>query len=175
MTWVARTLRVECWMLEKGMNEEEEAQAAAPGRPWLLIIGAAVLGFVLGAGAGFGGATMLGGEEVAQADEDPNVGMDPHLVHALDPFTVNLRGQGGGRVLRMVVELEINKNDQDSVVGETAQLRDAVLSLASDYTFSDLEGIDGKMHFRDELLGRVNRVLSGPRVERIYLTQFVVQ
>jgi len=37
-----------------------------------------------------------------------------------------------------------------------------------------MEGIDGKMHFRDELLGRLNRMLDGPRVQRIYFTEFVV-
>ena len=125
-----------------------------------------------------GGATSLNGEtEVASDDEEAGAEeeLDARRVHALDPFTVNLRGSGGGRVLRMVVALEIAELDQESVVGSTAQVRDAVLSQASDYPFSALEGIDGKMHFRDELPGRVNRVLSGPRVERIYLTQFVVQ
>ena len=156
------------------MNEEEQVEVESSGTPWLLVIGAAFIGFVAGSGAGFGGATYLNMGGAAEVEEEQEAA-DPSLVHALDPFTVNLRGQGGGRVLRMVVELEIDKDDETSVVGETAQLRDAVLSLASDYTFSDLEGIDGKMHFRDELLGRVNRVLSGPRVERIYLTQFVVQ
>jgi len=162
-------------MLEQLMNDEEQVEGGGSGTPWLLVIGAALIGFLAGAGAGFGGATYLGMGAAPEVDEEVTEDQDPRLVHALEPFTVNLRGQGGGRVLRMVVELEIDKSDETSVVGETAQLRDAVLSLASDYTFSDLEGIDGKMHFRDELLGRVNRVLSGPRVERIYLTQFVVQ
>ncbi len=149
----------------------------APKTPWKKLIGAGLIGFVIGGIVGFGGAILLGGttEVATDVTQEPISNEDARLVHALDPFTVNLRGSGGGRVLRMVVALELSEDDQESVVSATAQLRDAVLSLASDYTFSDLEGIDGKMHFRDELLGRINRVLAGPRVERIYLTQFVVQ
>lgn len=164
------------------MEDDDTDYVPKPKTPWLKVIGAAVIGFLAGGGAGFGGATYLAdsGEEVGEegeegVEEGGKLHADLRLVHPLDPFTVNLRGSGGGRVLRMVVELEIAEEDQETVVADTAQLRDAVLSLASDYTFSDLEGIDGKMHFRDELLGRVNRVLSGPRVERVYLTQFVVQ
>ncbi|MEZ4235193.1 MAG: flagellar basal body-associated FliL family protein [Myxococcota bacterium] len=94
----------------------------------------------------------------------------------LGTFTVNLRGSGGGRVLRTEVQVEVDGADQVAVEDKKPVLRDAVITLASDFTFADLEGIDGKTHLRDELLGRLNSVTSqAPEVGRVYFTEFVVQ
>jgi flagellar protein FliL len=94
----------------------------------------------------------------------------------LGTFTVNLRGSGGGRVLRTEVQVEVAARDADTVDTYKPVLRDAVIALASDFTYADLEGIDGKTHLRDELLGRLNTVLEGkPAVDRLYFTEFVVQ
>ena len=54
-------------------------------------------------------------------------------------------------------------------------LRDSIITLASDYTYAELEGLEGKTRLRDELLGRLNSLLDGARIERVYFTQFVVQ
>ncbi|MEQ1504720.1 MAG: flagellar basal body-associated FliL family protein [Myxococcota bacterium] len=94
----------------------------------------------------------------------------------LGTFTVNLRGSGGGRVLRTEVQVEVAGKDEASVEEKKPQLRDAVITLASDFTYGDLEGVDGKTHLRDELLGRLNTLLEGkPNVGRVYFTEFVVQ
>lgn len=91
-------------------------------------------------------------------------------------FTVNLRGSGGGRVLRTEVQVEVPAGGYKVVETRKPVLRDAVITLASDFSYSDLEGVDGKTHLRDELHGRLNSVLSGdPKVERVYFTEFVVQ
>lgn len=94
----------------------------------------------------------------------------------LGTFTVNLRGSGGGRVLRTEVQLEVSARDSATVEGYQPVLRDAVITLASDFTYADIEGLDGKTHLRDELLGRLNTVLDGkPSIDRVYFTEFVVQ
>lgn len=139
------------------------------------------LGLLLGAGGGFAGSQFMGGAEAAVIEgEETEDGVDvagenDRVVIPMDPFTVNLRGSGGGRVLKVEVQLQVDKKDETRILNSVAQMRDATISLASDYTFTELEGIDGKMHFRDELLGRINRILEGPRVQRIYFTQFVVR
>jgi flagellar FliL protein len=94
----------------------------------------------------------------------------------LGTFTVNLRGSGGGRVLRTEVQVEVSAKDSEAIEDHKPVLRDAVITLASDFTYGDLEGVDGKTHLRDELLGRLNTVLEGkPTVDRLYFTEFVVQ
>jgi flagellar basal body-associated protein FliL len=116
-----------------------------------------------------------GGAE-AGAHGEPKSG-DRSII-SLGQFTVNLRGTGGGRVLRAEVKIECDSVYARDIEIHKPQLRDAVLTLASDYTYADIEGLDGKTSLRDELLERLNSLLKGDnagRIERIYFTEFVVQ
>ncbi len=164
------------------MDDEDDdyiVQSGGGGNTMMtLIVG--IVGFLLGAGAGFGGATFLAEEpecetlaEGGLAEAGP--ASDEKIMHSLGKFTVNLRGTGGGRVLRMEVQVEIDGSQLAMIESKTPLLRDSVLTLASDYTFGDLEGLDGKMRFRDELLARLNSALSVSGIRRIYFTEFVVQ
>lgn len=163
--------------------EEVEELEETPKKSKLPLVLGALAVFVLGGGAGFGGSVLAAGSasEGGEAEENAEVGEeapseDPRAVHDLGLFTVNLRGSGGGRVLRMEVSLETSESSLETVVAQEAQLRDTVITLVSDYAYTDLEGLDGKTRLRDELLGRVNTLMPpNARVERIYFTQFVVQ
>lgn len=118
------------------------------------------------AGGHGGGGAAAAGPPVHNGKTVVNLGL----------FTVNLRGSGGGRVLRTEVQVEVPAGGFQVVETRKPVLRDAVITLASDFSYSDLEGVDGKTHLRDELQGRLNSVLSGePKVERVYFTEFVVQ
>jgi flagellar FliL protein len=97
------------------------------------------------------------------------------VVVSLEEFAVNLRESGGGRVLQMTVQVEATPILEATILGRKAQIRDAVLLLASDYSYTELEGMEGKMRLRDEVLVRINGVLTPDRVERVYFTQFLVQ
>jgi flagellar basal body-associated protein FliL len=96
-------------------------------------------------------------------------------VTSLGTFTVNLRGGGGGRVLRIEVQVEGPTAQAETVAAKTAQIRDSIITAVSDYTWGELEGAGGKTRLRDELLARVNGAASPSQIERIYFTQFVVQ
>ena len=155
------------------------------------LIGAAVAALLVGAGAGFGAALLIpsgeaGAEELAEAapEEPLEVERDgevmtidnpsaPHL-HDLGKFTVNLRGGGGGRTLRMNVQVQTSKLHQFDVEDATPALRDTILTLSSDYTYGDVEGLDGKQRLKDDLLGAVVRVVDPETVDRMYFTEFVV-
>ncbi len=93
----------------------------------------------------------------------------------LDPFTINLKGSGGARVLRLRVELQADAKHEEKLTEQMARMRDAVLTLGGDYTWSDLEGADGKMRLRDELLARVNSFGGKTVVDELFFTEFVVQ
>ncbi len=170
--------------------EEIEEVEDAPRKSKLPLILAGAAAFILGGGAGFGASMVLASEDAGAAeieceegDEDcvPAEGEaeepeSTRVVHSLGNFTVNLRGSGGGRVLRMEVQVETDDTALPTVEENTAQLRDAVITLASDYSYADVEGLDGKTRPRDELLGRVNTLLPAEgRIERVYFTEFVVQ
>lgn len=168
-----------------------------PSKKPLII--AAVGALLIGAGGGFGAATFLGGgddaaeeegEEGEGEDEEEGDGLadagdigdlgpdgEPitREIVSLGKFTVNLRGGGGGRILRAEIEVETTSLHTATIEEVMAMLRDAVILLASDYTFSDLDGLDGKLRLRDELLSRLNASLEEPIVRRVYFTDFVVQ
>jgi flagellar basal body-associated protein FliL len=88
---------------------------------------------------------------------------------------VNLKDAHAGRVLEMHVQIEVNQRDASAAERATAALRDAVIVAVSDYTYEDLEGVDGKARLKDELTARFGVLLSNVRIERLYLTQFVVR
>lgn len=100
---------------------------------------------------------------------------DGSAVTSLGTFTVNLRGTGGGRVLRLEVQVEGAATQAEAVTARAAPIRDSIITAVSDYTWSELEGAGGKTRLRDELLARVNGAATPSTIDRIYFTQFVVQ
>ncbi len=97
------------------------------------------------------------------------------VITSVGSFTVNLRGSGGGRVLRLEVAVESSGAHAKALEARAAQIRDSIITAVSDYTWPELEGADGKVRLRDELLVRVNGITEPARVQRLYFTQFVVQ
>ncbi len=158
-----------------------------------------VVTLLLGLGAGFGGALFsggLGGEAAEEPVEEAAAAPEAHgaaavstgpdgavtlneaagtAVTNLGALTVNLRGGAGGRVLRLEVQIETDADDAPGLALRSAQLRDSIITAVSDYTWSELEGAEGKTRLRDELISRVNGVVAPAAIGRLYFTQFVIQ
>lgn len=150
------------------------------------LVGAGAMVFMGGGGESAAPAAPApeGGEAPAAVEEvvplppppPPPQRQNALQVYDLPPFTINLRGGGGGRVLRLTMSLQVDAGYVETLNQQSAEVRDAVNILVSDYTWAELEGLDGKNRLRDELLGRLNSVFAGQiQVERIYFTEFVVQ
>ncbi len=122
---------------------------------------------------GHGEAKTEGGHGEAKAEGSSND--NGKVITNLKTFVVNLRSSGGGRVLRMEVQLESSKDAAPALELGTPKLRDTILTAVSDYTFAELEGTDGKTRLRDELLTRINGTIAPLTVDQVYFTQFVVQ
>jgi len=153
--------------MARSTDDRGRAEGSVTGR---VFIGALAV-LVVGA-AGFGLGQWYA--DVAPAWEAATRS-DVRVIESLDRFTVNLRGTGGGRVLRMEIQVEVLASAAPIVQRRLPELRDGVLSLTSDYTYAEIEGLDGKMRLRDELMARLNAELDGPTIERMYFTEFVVQ
>ncbi len=153
------------------MDETEDAPPAPSGRGGIVL---AIVGFVVGIGAGVGIPMAMGATEEVEAPVADEATTADRAMLALEPFTLNLRG-GEGRLLVLEVQLEVDASNLDDITGQTPKLRDATVFLASDYAASELEGLDGKLRLRDELLGRLNATLDGAAVQRVYFTHFLVQ
>lgn len=136
-----------------------------------------ILVFLFGAATGIGGATFLEGEMPSTNESEPEgegVSFQEGRV-SLGQFDINVHGTNGGRVLRMEISVEVTPVQKNAVEGQIPRLRDGVITLAGDYSYAELEGLDGKNNLRDELIGRLNALLSTPAVQELHFTQFVVQ
>jgi flagellar basal body-associated protein FliL len=116
--------------------------------------------------AGAAGAAVAGAPAAAKT-----------AVVELESFTLNLKDSAGGRKLAMKLALEGPPTLQAAVELRKAHIRDAVITLASDYSYLDLDGADGRLRLRDEIQRNLNTVLEsqGVEVQRVYYTEFVVQ
>jgi flagellar FliL protein len=111
--------------------------------------------------------------KAAEEFEEGSRSVDTSMTN-LGNYTVNLR-DSSGRVLAMKIEVESDAASSVKVEERMAQLRDSIILLASDYSYTELEGIDGKFRLKDDIHARINAVLEPTQVRRVYFTEFVVQ
>jgi len=76
----------------------------------------------------------------------------------------------------MTMDVEVDSN---AVVEEMKtrqpQLRDMVISIASNKTYEDISTTRGKLAIKEEIIRRFNLILKSGKVRNIYFTEFVVQ
>ena len=164
--------------------EVEETEVPAPRRGRLAILAVAL--FLAGAGAGYAVSLVVTNSSTAERAEDgaltdegapiaDEAAVKDGTILSLGDMNINLRGWGGGRLLRIEVQVEGSADAVAKCEARQSQLRDAILTVASDYSCAELEGSAGKMRLHDEFLVRINGILRPERVERVYFTKFVVQ
>ncbi len=144
----------------------------------LIIIAAAV---VLLIGIGVGVFLFMGGEEEKispeqeQAELEKKAKMVGPMV-SIDTFIVNIMDDEESRYLKAAITIEVDAPEAAVEVNERmAQVKDAILLLVGNKTFSELQDLQGKIQLRAELINRINSILVNGKVKRIYFTDFVVQ
>jgi flagellar protein FliL len=180
---------------EKTDETTEEAVAPPPKKSSLkwIVIGLVLL-LAIGGGGAFawlkfmaphraeakagdakGGDTKSGetkpGEKSGEAAVTTKIGP----IFDLDPFIVNL-ADPEPRFLKVTVKLELDSAVAKSEVSERIpQVRDAILILLSGKESQTLKPTAGKLQLRDEILQRINSLLSTGQARNAYFTEFVVQ
>lgn len=95
---------------------------------------------------------------------------------ALEPFVVNLMDQGGGKYLKVSIQIELaNAKISEQAKAKTPQLRDAIITLITNKTSEELITPEGKILLKDEIKQRANQILGEGSVLNVYLTDFVMQ
>ncbi len=162
-------------MAEEKENKEEQAQEARKSKKLFLIGGLVFL--ILAGGGGFFLWTRMGGsegKEVAKKEAEKKAEELSEFV-SLDPFVVNLKGREG-RYLKVVVNLEVgDKKTAEEIKAKTPLIRDSIIILLSSKEYVDVGSVEGKYKLRDEILARVNRILTEGKVKGVYFTDFVIQ
>lgn len=138
--------------VKKGDGKKDEKQAASGGDHG-------------GAGAAAGGHGEGASGEIVT------------YINKLDKFTVNLAGEPK-RSIRIEVNLELlnEKSYEESLdVGNLPRIRDRIVSVLNDKTFSDIESIQGKLFLKERIATEVNSILDEGVVKDVYFSEMVVQ
>ncbi|MFK7898701.1 MAG: flagellar basal body-associated protein FliL [Myxococcota bacterium] len=97
-------------------------------------------------------------------------------LYGLEPFVVNVTGDGYNRFLKLRVELETSDSDLSGELdARLPQVRDALIVLLSSKQLSDITDFEGKALLKEDILERVNDVLETGDVRSVLFTEFVVQ
>lgn len=97
-------------------------------------------------------------------------------IYSLATFIVNLADKGGNRYLRVTMDLELgNPELETELTKRLPQVRDSILMILPSKRFDDISSAEGKTALRDELLEKINSLLTQGKITNIYFKEFVVQ
>ena len=95
---------------------------------------------------------------------------------SLETFVVNLNEPGNSRYLKCTIELEVTGVKAVKEVTDNKRLvRDEILRYLSGLTVADTLGEQGKARIQTDVVSRVDRLLGGGRIRRLFFIDFVVQ
>jgi flagellar protein FliL len=146
----------------------------------IIIISVAVL-FMGTVGAGF----FILWNKISQVPLDPTkvaempVEEEENVIgplYTLDTMIVNLSDHGGKRYLRVTMALELSDTESIATIeSRLPQIRDAVLMILPTKTYDDVSTTDGKISLRNQVMEKINALMTKGHVNNIYFTEFVVQ
>lgn len=175
-------------MADEQMDTAGEGQAPKKGKKKLILL--LVLLLVVGGGGAAAWQMGLvdqllggGGDQAAedgaaaeqeQAQAEESTGAESLVT--LPTFIVNLADPLGRRYLKLGMDVEVrNAESADELTAREAKVRDSVILLLSSKSYQDLATIESKILLKKEIAERLNQVLGGPKVQRVYITEMVVQ
>lgn len=175
-------------------TEVEASSSGGGGKGGMvMIIAAAMISLGLGAGGAFffastqvpapapvgveaAEAELALSEAKAAATQRKMTESFKERLYGLDPFVVNVTGDGYNRFLKLRVELETNDTElKEELDARLPQIRDAMIVLLSSKQLSDITDFEGKALLKEDMLERLNDLLESGDVRSVLFTEFVVQ
>jgi len=119
-------------------------------------------------------------QSAANAGTNPAERQNPEQplgpIYSLDTFIVNLADKGGNRYLRVTMDFELANPELEAEINKRLpQLRDGILMILPSKRFDDISSVEGKIALRDEILEKLNSLLTQGKITNIYFKEFVVQ
>jgi len=166
------------------MAEATEIESPAPsaGASWLIVILVMVLALAAGAGGAY---FMLGtppSEPAVAAEEgEPETPLEPgaefqERLVTLEPFVVNLAGEGFPRFLKLKIALEADSPEaRQELEARRPQVRDTTILLLASKRLPEVTEYEGRALLKDDLRERISQILDHGKVTSVLFTEFVVQ
>jgi flagellar FliL protein len=170
-------------------DEEEAEKEAAPAGSrkllWIALTSVALLGAAAAATFVAMSRQPTGEEAEAAADAPPEeadsgTSGDQRsagpVIHALEPMIVNIFDGERDRFLKIHVNFEVSSPEVSKELDDrTAQVKDMMISLISSQAYADIRSLEGKAALREQLMTRMNALVTRGVVRQVFFTDFVVQ
>ncbi len=120
-------------------------------------------------------AADTGGEVVANRRNAPTAA---GVTVSLESFVVNLTDPAGNRYLKLALAVEVPEDNielQAEIDKRIPMIRDIVIASLSAKTYEEISTSQGKVFMKQELVRRINSILTSGRLNDVYITEFVVQ
>ncbi|HIP30125.1 MAG TPA: flagellar basal body-associated protein FliL [Sulfurospirillum arcachonense] len=174
-------------------EEIEEVEEKKPGGNMVLIL-IVVLLVILLVGGGLAAFFLLGSDDNAMASQSQpqqNSKSAPTKrtasrrsssyltigpMYPMSQFVVNLLSEGGGRYLKVALDIELDNEELASEMDmKKSLIRDIIIRSLSSKTFEEVSTMKGKDRLKDEIVNSINDVLADGQINNIFFTDFVVQ
>ena len=97
-------------------------------------------------------------------------------MYPMDQFIVNLYNEGSSRYLKTTINFELSSEELSAEMDKKKPLiRDIVIKTLSAKTYEEISTIKGKENLKDEIVSKVNQVLTDGQVNNLFFTDFVIQ
>jgi flagellar FliL protein len=164
-------------MAEESATEEASAKAGTMKK--MMVLG--LVGVLLLGGGGVAAWFFMSGgkdeegkhAQTTQGEEDAE---EPGPVMELDPFLLNLADRDEIRFLKVSIKLELDRPEEKTdFQNKVPAIRDALLVLLSSKESQLLRTVNGKRRIREEIMTRVNGVMSKGKISNVFFTDFIIQ
>ena len=158
-------------MIEEGSEKKKSGKMK-----WIIML---LILLLLGGGIYFGYTMYFQDQTTTAEPQDAQIEeADPadSQVVTLPSFLVNLSDPLGRRYIKLTLDVEVaDQNAAATLESASAKVRDAVILLLSSKTYADLASLESKLLLKNELVTRLNQVIGGSKVVRVYFTELVIQ
>ena len=159
-------------------KQDKQEKKAGKGKLILIVAGIVVILLSVGIAAYLLGTnnseTSANGEGEESVQEQSSASIGPMV--DINDFIINILDKNETRYLKAAITIELDSEETAAEVNQRmAQIRDAMLLLIGNKTFSELSDLQGKLQLRAEIIARLNKILTTGKVKGIYFTEFVVQ
>jgi flagellar basal body-associated protein FliL len=157
--------------------EEAEPQAGGGKKIILIAAIAGIVGVLVGGGAGYLTARMLGGDKAkAEAKQTAVIDITPPVLVDLPEKLIDLKtGTCQAPYLRVQVSIDVPQKAQPLVANRQVQIADAIQQYLRGQERHDLVGREGADRLRNETRKVVNELIAPEQINGVLFKKFVLQ